>query len=72
MSQFVIELSENKAATVFLEFIRALNFVKKVEKVTASELDNRIIRLGKSIKNNKISEQEILSTVKSFRSKNAV
>ena len=71
MSQFVIEISDSKAASAFLEFIRSLNFVRKVEKISANELDNRILRLGKSIKKRSLSETEILSAVKSFRRNNA-
>lgn len=71
MSQFVIELSDSKATSAFLEFIRSLNFVRKVEKISVDELDNRILRLGKSIKKRSFSEGKILSTVKSFRRKNA-
>lgn len=71
MSQFVIEVSDSKATSAFLEFIRSLNFVRKVEKISADELDNRILRLGKSIKKRTVSEAEILSAVKSFRRNNA-
>lgn len=71
MSQFVIDVTDSKAASAFLEFIRSLNFVTKVEKISADELDNRILRLGKSIKKRPVSETEILSAVKSFRRNNA-
>ena len=71
MSQFVIELSDSKAASAFLEFIRSLNFVRKVEKISADELDSRIMRLGKSIKKRNVSEAGISSAVKSFRRKYA-
>ena len=71
MSQFVINISESKAASAFLEFIGSLNFIKKVERISADELDNRIIRLGKSIKKRNVSESEILSVTKSFRRKYA-
>lgn len=71
MSQFVIEMSDSKATSAFIEFMRSLNFVRKVEKISADELDNRILRLGKSIKKRKVSEAEISSAVKSFRRKNA-
>jgi len=69
MSKFVIELSENKASLAFLNFIKTLSFVKKVDKVTANELDNRIITLSSSIKKNDISEEEILNEVKEVRRK---
>ena len=71
MSQFVIEVSDSKATSVFLEFIRSLNFVRKVEKVSTGELDNRILQLGRSIKKKHVSDIEILSAVKSFRRKQA-
>lgn len=71
MSQFVIEVSDSKAAFAFLEFIRSLNFVRKVEKISAGELDNRILRLGKSIKKKNVPRSEILNAVKSFRRKYA-
>lgn len=69
MSKFVIELSENKASLAFLNFIKTLSFVKKVDKVTANELDNRIIALSSSIKKNDISEEEILNEVQEVRRK---
>lgn len=69
MSRFVIELSDSKTTSVFLEFIKTLSFVKKVDAVSVSELDNRILRLGKSIRKINISEKEILKEIKSVRRK---
>ena len=69
MSKFVIELSENNASLAFLNFIKTLSFVKKVDKVTTNELDNRIIALSNSIKKNDISEEEILNEVREVRRK---
>jgi len=72
MSKFVIELSENKASLAFLNFIKTLSFVKKVDKVTANELDNRIISLSNSIKKSDIAEEEIVKEVKVVRAKRSV
>lgn len=39
------------------------------KKFSAKELDSRILRLGKSIKKRTVSEDKIVSDVKSFRRK---
>ena len=67
MSKFVIELSENSASSSFLEFIRNLSFVKKVQAVSDKELDNRILRLFSSNKKSGLSDQEIISEIKKLR-----
>jgi hypothetical protein len=67
MSQFVIEISDSKAASAFLQFIRSLNFVKKVEKISANELDNKILRSGKSIKKKKSKWNQLEEIISPMR-----
>ena len=67
MSTFVIELADTEASSLFIKFIKTLGFVKKIQAVSTDELDNRILRLSKSIKTSGVSEEEILYETKKVR-----